>query len=557
MHSLFHRRDFIKIAAGMTGASLLTRASLAGSSKPGFTHGVASGDPDANSVVLWTRYVAEQETGLVWEIAKDLDFQNIVQKGTVKAGPKRDYTAKTIARGLPAGSWFYYRFTAPDGTHSPIGRTRTLPDGAVSSLKLAVFSCSNLPFGYFNAYAHAVAQNDFDLVVHLGDYFYEYPVGTYPSLDKTVAGRTIMPEHELIKLADYRLRYNAYRMDADLLALHQNYPMISIWDDHEIANDTWMGGAQNHDPDSEGDWGARNTAARQAYYEWLPMRERAYARYDFGDLASIVTLDTRLTGRTEQLPYALALKGVDTRDQRAVIAALTAFRDGPWSDPARDMLGKEQENWLAETLHASKQSGQRWQVLAQQIVVGRTYGPRSFLAALPEQTPDWLKARIQGGVLAASVGLPVSTDDWSAYPAARSRFLSSLRQNADNAVILAGDSHNAWAHDLYDKDEQKSGTNPAAVGFCGHSVSSPGLEAYLPMDEDKRAASLVESSPELRWANTSKRGYMAVTVTRDAAQCDWCFTGSEATRSADLSGQHSMQVRAKNGFGTNTLETVT
>ena len=556
MHSLFHRRDFIKLAAGMTGASLLSRPVFATSMQQGFTHGIASGDPDARSVVLWTRYVGDGETALEWEVASDTNFDAIVKKGKVLAKPKSDYTAKTIADGLPAGSWFYYRFKAPDGTYSDTGRTRTLPDGAISSLKLAVFSCSNLPFGYFNAYGHAAAQDDFDLAVHLGDYFYEYPVGTYPSEKQSVAGRHIEPAHELIQLADYRLRYNSYRMDPDLLALHRNYPMISIWDDHEIANDTYRDGAQNHDPATEGPWEDRKAAARQAYFEWLPMRGRAYARYDFGDLASIITLDTRLTGRTKQLTYSEALKGVDTRDQKAVIKTLKAFRDGPWSDPARTLMGDAQEKWLSDTLASSKQSGQRWQVLAQQVIVGRSYGPKSFLDALPEQTPGWLKARIQGSVLASSVGLPTSSDAWSGYPAARTRLVNALRQNADNAVVLAGDSHNAWAYDLYAGTEQKTGINPAAVEFAGHSVSSPGLEAYLPIDEEKRAADLIAVSPELRWANTNKRGYMAVHITPDTARCEWRFTGPEATRSAALSSTHTMQVRAKKGTGTNTLETV-
>ncbi|PHS29184.1 MAG: alkaline phosphatase [Robiginitomaculum sp.] len=556
MHSLFHRRDFIKLAAGMTGASLLSRPVFATSTRQGFTHGIASGDPDARSVVLWTRYVGDGDTALEWEVARDTDFSAIVQKGKVVARPKSDYTAKTIADDLPAGAWFYYRFKAPDGTYSDTGRTRTLPDGAISSLKLAVFSCSNLPFGYFNAYGHAAAQGDFDLAVHLGDYFYEYPVGTYPSKEQSVPGRHIEPEHELIHLADYRLRYNSYRMDPDLLALHRHYPMISIWDDHEFSNDAYRDGAQNHDPATEGSWDDRKAAASQAYFEWLPMRGRAYARYDFGDLASIITLDTRLTGRTKQLPYEAVLQGVDTKDQKAVIAAFTSFRNGPWADPARTMLGTEQENWLADTLASSKQSGQRWQVMAQQILVGRSYVPPSLVAALPDNTPDWLKARMQGAALAASVGLPLSTDAWAGYPAARSRFLQTLRENADNAVVLAGDSHNAWANDLYVGNAQSPTQNPDAVEFGGHSVSSPGFEAYIPLPEERITADLLAASPELRWANTNKRGYMAVHITPETAQCEWRFTGAPSTRAPDLTNRHTMQVRAKKGAGTNTLEAV-
>ncbi len=556
MHDIIHRRDFIKLAAAMTGTSLLARPALAASMQRGFTHGVASGDPDANSVVLWTRYVGDGAAPVRWQIAQDMNFISMVQEGTVIARPEADYTTKAIAENLPAGQWFYYRFKAPDGSFSDIGRTRTLPEGRLSSLKLAVFSCANLPFGYFNAYGHAAAQNDFDLAVHLGDYFYEYPVGTYPSKKQSVPGRHIEPQNELIQLADYRLRYNSYRLDPDLQALHRNYPMINVWDDHEIANDSWQGGAQNHDPATEGAWSDRKRVAKQAYFEWLPMRNRAYGRYNFGDLASVITLDTRLTGRTRQYPYAEVLKDVNVNDQQAVLQALRNFRDGIWSDETRTMLGQPQESWLDQTLATSRSSGQPWQIIAQQVIVGRTYGPKSFLQALPANTPDWLKARVQGGVLAANAGLPVSVDSWCAYPAARTRLLNSLRHNADNALVLAGDSHNAWAYDLYAEDEQKSGINPAAVEFAGHSVSSPGLEGYLPIEEKTRAQALIDASPEMRWANTTNRGYMAISLTRDMAQCEWRFTGPANARQYDLIGQHSMGVRAKNGKGTHKLETV-
>ena len=556
MHHLFHRRDIIKAAAAMTGASLLARPLLAAATGRGFTHGVASGDPDAHSVVLWTRYVGEGSTPLTWEVARDAGFQSIMQKGTVKAAPDADHTAKAIADDLPAGQWFYYRFTAPDGSRSETGRSRTLPEGPVSAMKLAVFSCSNLPFGYFNAYAHAAAQNDFDLAVHLGDYFYEYPVGTYPSKDKSVPGRHLQPEHELISLADYRLRYNTYRMDPDLRTLHRNYPMISIWDDHEIANDCNHDGAQNHDPATEGSWEARKAAARQAYFEWLPMRGDLFRRYDFGDLASMFTLDTRLQGRTPQLDYADVLKDVDQSDPAAIAAALAAFRDGPWSDPKRAMMGPGKEAWLNAAMADSRRSGRPWQVLAQQVLVGRTYAPAALARALPPQTPGWLRARVQGAVLAASVGLPQSTDAWAGYPAARTRLVNGLRENCNNAVVLAGDSHNAWGSNLYAGGEFKTGARPAAVEFGGHSVSSPGLEGYFPIPEDQLAQALIDSSPELVWARTAGRGYMAVTVTPEAARCEWRFTGPEAVRSPALSQTHTMQVRASTGKGTARLETV-
>ena len=234
------RRSLLK--GGILGAGLAAAPLSAQIGERGFTSGVASGEPGAASVLLWTRYAGGAETTLRWEIADSLDFAKTVAGGEGVASPERDFCCKVSATGLAPGTWYYYRFVAPDGTMSDTGRTKTLPQGKTDRFRMAVFSCTNIGFGWFNAYAHAAAADAFDCTFHLGDYFYEYAPGTYPSTKEAI--RPVEPQHELVALADYRARYAQYRRDPDLRRLHQLYPMIAVWDDHESANDSWEGGAE-------------------------------------------------------------------------------------------------------------------------------------------------------------------------------------------------------------------------------------------------------------------------------------------------------------------------
>src|SRR5690606_18098275 len=229
------------LAAGVLGAR-------------GFTHNVASGEPDTGSMLLWTRYVPaleRPEIVLEAEVALDREFGRIIAGGTARPGSYRDWTVKLTVSGLQPGTTYWYRFVAPDGSRSPVGRTRTLPAGQVERFGLAVFSCSNLPNGWFNAYAHAAQREDLDLWLHVGDYIYEYGIDSYRQADR-IPDRVLMPAHEreMVSLLDYRMRLACYRADADLQRLHQHAPMVALWDDHEITNDAWEGGAQNHQPET-------------------------------------------------------------------------------------------------------------------------------------------------------------------------------------------------------------------------------------------------------------------------------------------------------------------
>lgn len=507
MRPAVDRRAFL--AAGAAGLLLPARPALARLWPiGGFTHGVASGFPEPGAVTLWTRYasVTGAATPLKLEVAEDEAMSRVIARAELVAGPESWGTAQVRVSGLPDGPWLWYRFTAPDGKQSPVGRTRTLPAGKLDQLKLAVFSCSNRPFGFFNAYAHAAARDDLDAVLHLGDYIYEYKAGSYPEV--VMPGREILPVDELLMIDDYRQRYASYRADPALQALHARYPMIAIWDDHEFANDTWKGGAENHQPD-EGVWTLRRDAARKAHQEWLMSPARPWQRYDFGNLVSVMTLDTRMTGRDKQLNLAAALRsGPD---------GLKAFQSGAWQDPARTLMGAEQEAWFASEIAASVKSGQRWQLIAQQVVMGDIMTPKQALDWLGPDASPRAQAYVKGGIAAAAAGIPGAMDMWSGYPQARRRLLQAMAAAGADPIVISGDSHNAWAFN-HSLDGE-----PVAAEFGVSSVTSPGYESELAADPAVVRAGLIASSPGLQWCDTSRRGYLTLSFSPNETRCDWVF----------------------------------
>lgn len=507
----------------------------------GFTHDVASGEPSQNNVLLWTRFVGAGGGARVSaEVSETEDFRRVVAGGTVLTGPWRDWTAKIVATGLQPGRTYFYRFTA-DGAVSPVGRTRTLPAGRVRDFRLAVFSCSNLPYGYFNGYAHAAARDDLQLGIHLGDYIYEYQRGNYPSAKDAVAARILEPAGEIIQLADYRARYACYRADPDLARVHNRLPFIISTDDHESANDSWEGGAQNHNP-GEGDWSARKAAALQAWREWMPVSEEPWRAYEIGDLATYFRTESRLLGRSKPPELAEVLSGGGDP-----VAALTAFRDGAWRDPAATLFGSAQEAWLADGLKRSVKARKSWQLVGNGTIMGRTVAPPETANWLAPDAPDIAKTRVRLSLAAARVGLPNNLDNWGGYPAARSRMLKSAQTAGADLVMLAGDSHNAWAFELME------GGRRAGIEFAGQSVTSPGYESVLkavPPADIERA--VVGANPELKWFDSSGRGYMTVTLTPRDATAEWLFSESILGRSNRVARTHRMRARK----GRKVLETV-
>jgi alkaline phosphatase D len=506
----------------------------------GFTHSVASGEPTAGSILLWTRFVgSDGGTKLRAEISEDATFKKIVAGGDVTAGPARDYTAKIVLKGLKPAKVYHYRFVSPDGSVSAIGRTKTLPRGKTASYKLAVFSCSNLPFGWFNAYGHGAARDDIDLAIFLGDYLYEYQAGNYPSAKQAMPERVLQPASEIISLADYRLRYATYRADADLQKLHQMFACIAMWDDHEFTNDAWKDGAENHQP-NEGDWNVRKAAAEKAWREWMPVSdnvgETRWSRYMVGDLAVIHMSESRIGARSQQLSFAGMTGSADELTKR-----LAEFRDGPWSDKARSMLGAPQEKWLADGFASNKTP---WNIWAQQTIVGSVRQPEAVAGWISPTAPSYVQDRVKRGAAAAKAGLPANLDNWDGYPAARGRALKAAQSANADLIVLTGDSHNAWAFDL------PFGGKPAGVELGGHSVTSPGFESSFTATRPKDVVTaLMTTNNQLKWADTSQRGYMTVHLTPAKVTSNWHFMATVRQKSTALSGTHSMvTLRGKRVF---------
>ena len=510
----------------MPGGSLVAQTLLG---LTGFTHNVASGEPGPNSVLLWTRYVSKTggQSKVRVEVSDTPNFAKIVTGGEMITGPWRDHTVKITVDGLQPGRFYWFRFIAPDGTKSPTGRTKTLPVGKVAQFNIAIFSCSNLGFGEFNAYGHAAARNDIDLVLHMGDYIYEYGRGGYDN--GTQFSEKLFPAGECLTLADYRLRYASYRTDPQLQALHANFPWIPSTDDHESANDSWEGGAQNHTAD-EGDWSARRNAASQVWREWLPVGDLPWKRYDFGDLGSYFRTDTRVVGRTKPYWAGDLMRAADSAK------AFADFRDGAWRDPASTMFGTEQESWLFHNFARSKGT---WAVLGSGTNMGYNYTPEEAMNWFGPNTPDFRKNYSRQGIAAAKAGLPYNFDNWGGYPVARSRVFAHAQKNDLNLVVVSGDSHNGWAFDLPEDGR------PAGVEFGGHSVSSPGIESATAGTDPNRIARdiLARNTQELRWVDTSNRGYMHLSLTPKAATNNWVFMDTVRTLSLKTKPGHSLRVR--------------
>jgi alkaline phosphatase D len=517
------------LGAVMRPAGQALAAQLLGST--GFTHNVASGEPGPDCMLLWTRYVpaiGDNILRLEVEVALDADFARVVSGGSVRTGAFRDWTAKITVDGLKPGTVYWYRFLAPDGTKSPVGRTKTLPVGPVAKFGLGVFSCSNLPYGQFNAYGHAAIRSDLDLWLHTGDYIYEYGATSIRE-NAWAAGRTLEPATEILAIADYRLRFGCYRADPDLQRLHQMAPMVALWDDHESANDSWEGGAQNHQTATEGDWNLRRAAAMQVYREWMPVSDEPWKAYPIGTLATLYRTESRLLARTRPADIGAAFRAEDSD------AALRTFRDGVWQDPSATMLGSTQESWLAHAFKTNARST-AWQLVGMGTIIGRTVMPQDAVGWLRSETTERKVAGYRNNIRAAKLGLPMWMDRWDGYPAARSRLLKAAQAADADLVMLAGDSHNAWAYSL------SEGGKPAGVEFAGQSVTSGGAEGDFAADPKVVAQGFMAANPELKWADTSQRGYMMIQVTPQRVISEWQFMRTIKTRDTSVAGAHRMQV---------------
>lgn len=490
-----------------------------------FSSGVASGDPGPRSVILWTRVAAADGSArrgnhtVTWAVSTDPDFSRIVAEGTETTGPARDGTVKVEADGLSPGTPYFYRFDY-EGEKSPLGQTRTLPVGATEQARFAVVSCSNYPFGYFNVYDQIARRDNLDAVIHLGDYLYEYGRDGYGADVGREIGRQHLPNHEILTLEDYRRRHRQYKSDPSSQAMHARHPLIAIWDDHETANNSWKDGAQNHDPATEGEWEVRRRAALQAYYEWMPvrdpqpgrLREAFFRDFDYGDLLSLSAIETRLMARSEELSYSKIAPGLNSPED------LEKFRREVLNDPARTMLGAAQLDYLNDVMTRSKQAGQPWRVVANQIIMARVTAPdltphvtEEEIVALEQQ---WDQAR--AFVKASTLGLPTNFDAWDGYPAARQRFYDMVRQSAnkDGLIVLTGDTHTWWANDLTDDSGDLMGVE---LGVGSVTSPSPYRKEFLGGKGAEYALLTNRENSDVRFLSGEGHGYIDLEITPDSA----------------------------------------
>ena len=540
----------LSLSAGFTGCNDSSDQETA-RLQVNFEHGVASGDPLQDRVILWTRLTPNDSSArlqVTWEIALDQQFKQVVNANKVITAAAQDFTVKVDATGLKPNQSYFYRFIFGDKI-SPIGQTKTLPT-STSKVSFAVCSCSNYPAGYFYVYREMAKQN-VDVVIHLGDYIYEYGADGYAAEDAVKLGRSLAADNnkEIIKLDDYRKRYALYRKDKDLQALHHRHPFIVIWDDHELANDAWREGAENHTEETpnaknEGKFSERKLVALQAYFEWMPIRPvdnqhiKIYRQFDFGNLVQLTMLDTRIIARDEQLDYAnyMTANGLDIAKFQADL-----------TNPARTLMGYTQRDWLIGKL---QQSTANWNVLGQQILMTKMLVPAELLLALAEITAGnpstdtlnkmnaqitelvTLKIRLQKGdptltlqekarVLTVA---PYNLDAWDGYFAEREILYGTLAQLKKKVVVLAGDTHNAWSSNLYSKDGAFVG-----VELATSSVSSPGLEKYLdiPLAQLQQFEfAFTTLIDELSYCNLNQRGYLIVQFDETQVQSQWVFVDS-------------------------------
>lgn len=541
------RRDFLRVS-GIMASSLTISTGLSACTEENnqqnanFNHGVASGDPLENSVIIWTRVTPldlEETINVNYEVATDNKFENLVHSGVETTTKSKDFTIKIDVLNLTAGTKYYYRFKVGNKI-SPIGEAKTLPI-ETQKVEFAVFSCANYPNGYFNAYTEASKLN-LDATIHLGDYIYEYGIyenddfeakkPAYATENAETIGR-VFPEDnnkELIKLEDYRKRYALYKTDSGLQAIHKVCPMIVVWDDHEIANDTFKTGAQNHN-ENDGDFDQRVENALQAYFEWLPIRPIAnkkeiYRNFNFGKLVNLSMLETRLFGRDEQLDYANYFDANGNFDAQEFTQDVT--------NQNRTMLGQEQLEWLTTNLTNSNAT---WEVLGQQVLMGKMNLPSDVIISLGSLNNinqiitelTQLKGRMlkndptltEEEKQRVNTIMPYNLDAWDGYFVERETILATAKALNKNLVVLAGDTHNAWSSNLVDMNKERVG-----VEFATTSVSSPGMEQYLSLDQegskqlDQALTLLID---DLNYAETYSRGFMRVTFTNNEAKAKWYF----------------------------------
>lgn len=508
----FARRTLLKGGAAAVAVTAMAATPRARASGSVFLHGVASGDPLPTGVIIWTRVSVSEDAApgsgvgepaaVYWEVARDEGFTQVVASGAVVTSAETDHTVKIDVSGLAPARDYLYRFTA-FGQPSPIGHTRTAPAANASPerLRFGVVSCANWEAGAFGAYRKLAERADLDAIVHLGDYLYEYARGEYGT-----GVRAHEPAHEIVTLSDYRTRHGQYKTDPDLTALHARVPFICTWDDHESADNSWSGGAGNHDPATEGSWADRRAASTRAYLEWMPVRAggagedlRIYRRLRFGDLAELSMLDLRSYRDQEVVPGA-QWRGVD--------------------DPERTITGQAQFEWLTAGLVSAPV---RWKLVGNSVMIA----PLLF----PPLDPATTQA-VTGVLGIPREGVPINGDQWDGYTAERRRLFEAITADeVDNVVFLTGDIHSSWAADLPVTTTDPNGPS-AGAEFVVPSITSASIGDLLAAPPRTAAVSvetaITAANPHLRYVELESHGYGVLDVTQERTQMDWFYVQNVA-----------------------------
>lgn len=514
-----------------------------------FRHGVASGDPLTDTVILWTRVTPAMEavpgSGLGpevtvdWTVSRDPELQDVIRSGQAIATAARDHTVHVDPWGLAPDTEYFFGFTVTDGPHagarSPIGRTRTapVPGAQVAELTLAVGSCANWESGFFTAYADIARRGragELDLMVFLGDYIYEYGQGEYSGFGPF---RLVEPAHETLTLADYRTRYGLYRTDPALRDAHGALPWVVVWDDHEIANNNWREGAENHDPAAEGPWEARRAAAMQAYFEWLPVRAvspsaggHLYRSFRYGDLVELTMLDLRTY-----------------RDEEASRFDFAAF-----IDPARRLLGTEQFQWLRGQIGTSTAV---WNVLGSSVM----FSPLNLVTLRQDERTrpvlEFLAEHQVGGSVrpaAQAGGMSFNPDQWDGYAAARQAVTELLVERGSNVLVLTGDIHSEWVHSLSHQGRE------FGCELVTSSISAPNVDELLGLPVDNPLSQLAESylgaaNPQLRHVDLDQHGYAVARIRREEVLLQFWRTPDVTSPTGQMNLARELLWRSGRGFG--------
>ena len=519
------RRSFIKFLGFLSIFNTKLFSQYNNNEKVSFNHGVASGDPTQSNIIIWTKITKNTnlKIDVDWQISNKKDFSNVISNGKTKSHSYNNFTVKIDAK-IPLkynAESLYYRFFV-NNNFSPVGTTKTLPISNPDKFNLAFCSCSNYPAGFFNAYREIALDDDIDLVLHLGDYLYEYGADGYATEDAKKLNRVVDPISEIVSLDDYRRRHALYKSDKDLQLLHSQKPMIPVWDDHEFANDSWKNGAENHSYD-EGYFATRKANALKAYYEWMPIREsnsklKIWRKFEIGTLFQLFMLDTRSIYRDKQLNLDNYFKNT-TFNKKQYIKDL---------QKKRNLVGTEQFKWLDKNIN----NNFKWSVIGQQILLSPTVLPKIFSKLDKNLFPNFLHKYLKIG----GMDIPYNTDSWDGYPRERNKLLKILSKS-QSSIVLTGDTHNSWISNLYND------MNFIGVEIAAPSITSPNSVDIFKSKTEDIDKDFIKYNKNLKWTNGSGKGFVKLTIESNQIEVKFIYVNTVKSRDYKLSDTNSFTIK--------------